>query len=82
MDKIDAFIFGFYATLGAFCLALVFALFVQLAGGLNDLDRIETVDITAEQKLLRDEETGVLYLVDNSTGITPLYNADGTLCVE
>lgn len=46
------------------------------------LERIEVVEESTNILILRDRETGVLYMAIYNRGTTPLYNADGTLCTE
>ena len=47
-----------------------------------DLERVEVVEDSTSVTILRDRETGVLYMAILRRGVTPLYNADGTLCTE
>ena len=48
----------------------------------RDLERVEVVEDSMSVTILRDRETGVLYMAIKRRGVTPLYNADGTLCTE
>lgn len=48
----------------------------------RDLERVEVVEDSMSVTILRDRETGVLYMAISRRGVTPLYNADGTLCTE
>lgn len=55
---------------------------VPLADDYGDLERVEVVEDSTNVTILRDRETGVLYMSVYRGGVTPLYNADGTLCTE
>ena len=48
----------------------------------RDLERVEVVESSSSVIVYRDTETGVLYMAVYKRGVTPLYNADGTLCTE
>ena len=53
-----------------------------VADDYGDLERVEVVEDSMSVTILRDRETGVLYMAIKRRGVTPLYNADGTLCTE
>lgn len=55
---------------------------IPVSDGYVDLERVEVVEDSMSVTILRDRETGVLYMAISRRGVTPLYNADGTLCTE
>lgn len=48
----------------------------------REMERLEVVEKSSAVTIYRDTETGVLYMSVYRGGVTPLYNADGTLCTE
>lgn len=52
------------------------------AADYSGMERLEVVEQSSGVTIYRDTETGVLYMSAYRCGVTPLYNADGTLCTE